>query len=451
MINSNTSLNHTATYSLAQHTLGGITSQPQLHHPLLADYPIELFPGNLGEMLKQLCAGGSISPPLAGTQLITFAGLAAQGAVDVMWPNEESMPTGLSALMGVGASTGKSFIQRILKAPFLAYQEIHMNDQGEKYGCLIEDTTREALIESMNEWPVVGLVTDEVGMLKPLLRHAHTLAKLSDGSTLLHTRSTTGRKLIKDPRLVMLLMGQPDLFQEIKGQLGAKKGGVGLINRCFVVLIPHRLSEGTYDNVKLSAEIAAWYKQKVAELMDLSIQHVESQVSKRPAIKLSDDALRHFEALRQYASKQCLPGSDWFFISEYIGRHAERVLRLAAIFHIFMHGASGEISLDTLLRAEGLGNWYIESYAQIVYEPPVPTQAEIDADQLAGCFYQFYRQTGQLQFPMTDLRHTALSIGLTPARVTRAIAVLGKQARIRVVMYLRKPWVVLNALCIPQY
>ncbi|MFC7286431.1 DUF3987 domain-containing protein [Herminiimonas glaciei] len=451
MTNLTMSLKHMATYPFGQPLGGLLMPQASLSPPDLMPFPSHYYPDELGQMMKQLCGSGAIPPELVGTQLAIFCALAAQGVADVAWPNEQPMPVGISAVMGVGASTGKSFIEKILKAPFSPYREVHTDASGEKYGFLIEDASRESLIDSMREWPVAGLITDEAGMLKPLLRHAHTLAKLSDGSSLHHARKATGRTQVKDPRLVMLLMEQPDLFQETKIKLGAKKGGVGLINRCFVVSIPHKLSEGTYDDVKLSHDMTVWYEKKVTELMDASIFYLKGETAKRPILKLSNDALRHFKGLSQHASKQCLPGSDWFFISEYIGRHAERVLRLAAIFHVFMHGTSGEISLDTLLRAEGLGNWYIESFAQIAYEPPKTTQAEDDADKLADCFYQFFYQTRYLQFPMSDLRHTALSIGLTPTRVTRALATLGEQGRIRVFVHLKKPWVELNASRFPQY
>jgi len=451
MTNFNMSLKNMTTYPFVQPMGGLLMPQSPMLPPDLMPFPGHYYPGELGQMMKQLCASGAIPPELVGTQLAIFCALASQGVADVAWPNGQSMPIGVSAVMGVGASTGKSFIEKILKAPFTPYQEVHTDDSGEKYGFLIEDASRESLIDSMREWPVAGLITDEAGMLKPLLRHAHTLAKLSDGSSLYHARKSTGRTAVKDPRLVMLLMEQPDLFEETKVKLGAKKGGVGLINRCFVVSIPHKLSQGTYDDVKLSSDMTAWYDQKVTELMEASIRYLKGEKAKRPVLKLSNDAFRHFKGLSQHASQQSLPSSDWFFISEYIGRHAERVLRLAAIFHVFMHGTNGEISLDTLLRAEGLGNWYIESFAQIAYEAPKKTQPEEDADKLVDCFYQFFYQTRCLQFPISDLRHTALSIGLTPTRVTQALATLGRQGLIRVFLHLKKPWIELNASRLPQY
>jgi hypothetical protein len=316
---------------------------------------------------------------------------------------------------------------------------------------VIEDTSRDTLIDRMLEWPVAGLISDEAGMLKPLLRHAHTIAKMLDGLSMKHSRMKTKTRVVSNPRLVMLLMEQPELFKDTKVLLGAKKGGVGVINRCFTASIPLTPSDDTYDRVKLSAEVATLQEKRVVELLDISIQHVKDKIPKRPMIKLSDEALPHFKELSLFARQKCAPDSEWFYISEYIARHAERVLRLAGMFHVYEFGASGEISLDTLKRAEGLAKWYIRSFAHLVYEPPKQTQAEIDAGELLACFYQFFHQTGQSQFPISGLNHTALSIGLTPTRVTRALAKLGEQGRIRVFIHFKKPWIDLNVFRLAQY
>jgi hypothetical protein len=120
--------NPTHPYALTQRFDENSTFQTPAPPPLFP-YPSHHFPGLLGQVMQDLCAGGSIPPELVGTQLIVYASLAAQGVADVAWPNEAPMPIGVSAAMGVASSAGKSLVKEILEAPFKNYFEMHQDPE----------------------------------------------------------------------------------------------------------------------------------------------------------------------------------------------------------------------------------------------------------------------------------------------------------------------------------
>jgi hypothetical protein len=242
----------------------------------------------------------------------------------------------------------------------------------------------------------------------------------------------------------MLLLEQPEIFEETKRLLGAGNGGVGLVNRFFVMLHKDVRAGNSPHSVRLSGDVAQAYDMRARERLVAQFEHVERGNPERSTITLGAKASERLIDLGHEARRHCTPGSPWFFISEYILRHAERVLRLAGVLHVFEHGVGGEISLDTLERAESLGNWYVESFARILYEPPKPTQTELNAEELGKALFQICLLTGTSVLRQSEARTEAFNLGLTSTQFTRALALLCQQGRARVDTYRNVSWITLN-------
>ncbi|WP_175762559.1 DUF3987 domain-containing protein [Burkholderia anthina] len=432
-------LDRASTYSIVRAN-GGALRNPLV--PSLFPYPVGSFPGLLGMLAHDLSSSGGVAPEIVGTELIAFASLLTQGIADTTWPNGQPIPIGANGLVASPSGSGKSLIYKNLVQPIEKYLVLRMSEKpGEHGDLLLEDATREALVQSLSEWPVAGLFTEEAGMLKRLLRDAPTLVKLLDGSPLRSARISTGRVALLRQRLSMLLIEQPDVFEETKRLLGAGKGGVGLVNRFFVAVSTDFRAGNSPHSVGLSGDVVKVYDMRAGNLLDALFEHVAQGNPVRPTVKLSAEASQCLVDLDHEARTKCVPDSPWSFIAEYILRHAERVLRLAGVFHVFEHGVGGEIALDTLLRAERFGNWYVESFARIFYEQPKPTQAEADADELGNAFLQTYQLTGASMFRQSEIRTQALNLGLTSTRFSRALAALCQQGRARVDLYRNVPWI----------
>lgn len=429
-----------STYSIVRANGGGLTSQLSTSLP---SYPIGSFPGLLGRLARDLNASGGVAAEIVGTELIASTSTLTQGIADVAWPNGQAISIGANGLAAAPSGSGKSLIYKQLIQPIEKYLTADIQGR-ECCHLLLEDATREAIVQSLREWPVAGLLTDEAGMLKNLLKDAPTLIKLLDGSPLRSARVSTGRVALFGQRFSMLLMEQPEIFEETKRLLGAGKGGVGLINRFFVMLLKDFRAEDSPHDVRLSDAVALAYEMRVRELLGALTEQVERGYQMRPTLALSPDARQCLFDIIHDARRRCESDSPWASISEYILRHGERVLRLAGVLHVFEYGADGEITLDTLQRAESFGNWYVESFARIFYEPPKPTQAEADADELGNALLQAYRLTGAWVFRQSEMRTQALNLGLTSARFTRALAALCQQGRTRVDSYRNVPWITLN-------
>lgn len=417
-------------------------------------YPIDRFPGLAGSLVRDLTASGAIAPEIVGSVAMTAMSLTTQSQADVLWPNGQPASIGTNAIVVSPSGSGKTVAYNWFMQPIEKYLEqlTAADPEGGHGGLLLEDLTRPEIVSSLKDWPAAGLFTDEGGIAKRLLKDSTTLVKLLDGTTLRSARVSTGRVALAGHRLCMLLMQQPDVFEETKPLLGGRKGSVGMANRFFVARSVES-AEGSTHNFRSSDHLALAYKKRTHKLLDALVARIKEGNQARPALKLSASANKCLTEITEDArQRRSEPNSPWADISEYIRRHAERVLRLAGVFHVFEYGPEGEISLDTLERAESFGNWYVDSYREIFCEEPKPTQAEIGADALWGAFVSICQTTSRWTIPQSELRTWAINLGLTGSRFTRALAVLCKQGRVGVFPGRNGPQIGLNgSSLLPSY
>lgn len=428
-----------------------LPGRPTIAPPIF--YPSGEYFGLMSELFGDLAAGG-IAPELIGATLIAFASLLTQGVADVAWPNGKRCPAGISVYIIANSSLGKSLLQTLLSAPLEEiFTEIAELCEGKRQPIfLVEDASREALIESLIAWPCAGLFCDEADMIRRLFLAAATLAKLIDGTPLNHARISTGRVQLRGHRFCMCVSEQPDKFAEKIDRIGAKKGGVGLPNRMLMTNVTTSAIYGRarLHDTKLSEGVESAYRDRARKLLLKTVERAKSLPAERSLIRTEYQAAEFLKEIDDHAGLLSRPGGQFDFIAEYVNRHVERVLRLAAAMHIFEYGDEGEVSLDTVQRAHAIGKFHIENYAHLMYEPPKLSQAEEDSLILERAMWQIYTNHGVSQHLLRDMRSFSPNIGLTSPRLTRALAVLGGQGRVRVVRLNGKDVVELNTFRMPS-
>lgn len=403
----------------------------------------------MGEIARDL-GRGSVCPSIIGTQLCAVVSLLTQGIADVAWPNGQPAPVGVSGVVVAPSSAGKS----VTLLPLMGAIEDFLNDLDEKEpqpprNFLIEDATREAILQSLREWSVAGLFTDEAGMLTRLFSHASTLAKLHDGTPLRNSRVSTGSVSLQGHRFCALLMEQPDVFEAHKVLLGASNGGVGAINRYLVAPTHHMPDIAALQYTCLTESVKQRYSMTVKTCLSETIAFVESGQKARPVLKLSPDAQECLLQLSHDMRQHKAPGAPYSRISEYVGRHPERVLRLAPAMHLFTKGLDGEIQADTLLAADAVGRWCLEAFYQLTYTPPKVSQADQDVQTLERAFQHVVQTTGNARFAIAEVRRGALNLGISGARFNRALPILTGQGKAQILLEGRKEWLVYRTFSLP--
>jgi hypothetical protein len=365
------------------------------------------------EMFSCLSACG-VSPAVVWLQLCAFVSLLGQGVADVLWPNGQRAPLGVSAVLVGPSGCGKSVIYNLLMEPIEDYTS-HSAAGDPLTNLLIEDATLPAVIAHLKTSPYAAIFTDEAGALVHLQGAAPTLAKLIDGTPLRRSRASSDPVHLMGHRFMMLQLLQPRAFDTSR-LLNSPPGGVGLINRFMAAVATPTL--GSLHQLSLREPLALRYRARAHELLNATLQNAHAKPMQLPALRLSRDARGFFEHVADESRHQAIaPGSPLVPHAEYVTRHGERILRLAGAVHLFNHGIEGlegEMSLETMQLADQVGFWSVQGFQQLAYKP---TQVQRDAQTIE----QALRSTGNGYFALSALRRYAANLGLTRRRIDEAL------------------------------
>jgi len=411
---------------------------------------VAAFPLLAGEIVQSLIMG-SIDPAIAVIVLVACMSLLTQGVADIAWPNGMSSPIGVSGFLTAPSGGGKSVVMRLLIEPIRkTLTELCQREEIRKAKPLffIEDATREAILMHLSEWLVAALFTDEGGQLSQLLKHGGpTLAKLVNGEPLHHARVSRGRMALEGHRLTMMLAEQPGVFERDKQLMGACKGGVGLINRFMVAAATGSPNASAALNLGLPTAIRARYEERIHALLEQTIEGVRTQ-SARPVLRL-DAAAKH-RLLTIADEAMALRNDPRFAVAnEYTTRHTERVLRLAGALHVFHHGPTGEVDLESVAAAHQIGMRSLDSFVAMMAVPAKPTQVEVDAARIGDALNRSAPMNGPY-FPLALLRRLCTNVGLTKPRFDKALPLLAESGHVFVFADGHQDWVRVNQPFLPH-
>jgi hypothetical protein len=356
----------------------------------------------------------------------------AHGVADTQWPNGQRLTIGVSGKLLAPSSSGKSMLRKF----FFDFAQHYSaeNCAGELATFFMSDVDRKAFFEALHILPISTLVTDEYDQLQDLLRHPGSLAKLISGETIDHARTSTGRMQIPFPAVVLLASGQPDIFETHRHQW---IGGVGLGNRFLWAFSDGPEPGASMHDIWIPPTVEERFHQKVKESIDHTVHALRA--GKRPIILLTDKAAKYLTDLSRKTQDGCKST-----LLQYIGRHSERVLRLAGAFTAFEEGPEADISCEMIERAEACDEYSMWAFAQIVNVRPKPTQIEADADTLERALILGYRNTSIWKFREPELRTYAVNYGLTTGRFNKALAHLAVADVVTVVNRNKVTWIEVN-------
>lgn len=404
--------------------------------------------GLLGQMSACLLVSG-IDPAIVTATLVAFASLLTQGVADVKWPNGLRAPLTTPIYLVSPSSSGKSVIFNILvKAvrEFIAAVEADTK-QASYPDFLIEDVSREAVLLHLVGWPYAGIFTDEGGQLDLLMRNGSpVLAKLTDGSQVGHARISTERITLVGRRLMMFVAEQPAVFERKKIALGVGKGGVGLLNRFHALQGQGATTGHDLHSLRLSPEVERSYALRVQELLSLAIKNAQDPKKPLPAIPLSSLAEEYLKDVSAHPWPRLVDPKVQAHGAEYVARRVERMLKLSAVLHVFEHGPEGEVGLDSMQEASRIGLASIDTFLDLTYVPPKPTQVELDAFTVEQSLRNTAQATGVTAWRLDLCVRSVANAGLTRQRFHRALTLLAGQGVLAIHLQGRHDWVVLQSV-----
>lgn len=238
---------------------------------------------------------------------------------------------------------------------------------------LLSDATPAAIKKALRrEMSSIGIFADEGSTVfeGQILSEFSFINELWDGGTIHVDRARTGRWSIKDARLTMSLMVQPEVFERFLERRGQAARDIGLLARMLIAYPVSTQGSRTLRDIP-ERENLNCFNNRVKVLLEEAQKCRFLQAGLRPRLKFDRSAQRRWNNEFDHTEMASAPCRKLAGIKDYAAKFADNLARLAAVFHVF-EGCSGDISLDTFDRAFAVAAWYGECFNHL-FSPPKPT------------------------------------------------------------------------------
>lgn len=243
----------------------------------------------------------------------------------------------------------------------LQYQLADLEREQVKYlRLLADDVTPEALISLMAEnGGKMAIVSDEGGIFDIAAGRYSDRANLDvflkayTGAAIQIDRKGRSPESMDHATLTMSLTIQPAVLEAVMGN--GEFSGRGFLARFLCSLPVSTVGHRSYEVGHVPHEVEAAYNQLQDTLLTIE------DTGEARIIKLSPEA--HRESKRFFEALEPRLLSDLEEIEEWAGKYHGQIMRIAGIIHCCLYGreaAKEPVSLDTIQRAEAIGEYFLE-------------------------------------------------------------------------------------------
>ena len=272
--------------------------------------------------------------------------------------------TGMIEQASKPTAKGKTGTDDIVEAQ---YQLADLEREEVKYlRLLADDVTPEALISLMaDNNGRMAIVSDEGGIFDIAAgRYSDRVnldgfLKAYSGTAIQIDRKGRASENIDHPALTMSLTVQPAVLEAIMGN--GEFSGRGFLARFLYSLPVSTVGHRGYETGRVPLEVETAYNQLQDALLAIE------DTGEARVIKLSSEA--HSESKRFFEALEPRLLNDLEEIEEWAGKYHGQIMRIAGIIHCCLYGreaAKEPVSLDTIQRAEAIGEYFLE-HAQAAF------------------------------------------------------------------------------------
>ncbi|EBF8311781.1 DUF3987 domain-containing protein [Salmonella enterica subsp. enterica serovar Tamberma] len=247
-----------------------------------------------------------------------------------------------------------------------------------KYKFIFNDATPAAIKDYLCKgWRSIGIMSDEAGTIFNgyALNELPFINKMWDGAKFSVVRKNAPEQLIKEARLTLSLMIQPDIFNKYLERKGDTAKGIGFFARCLICKPFSTQGFRQITNPVESTEHLPVFHQRLLDIVEDSI----AQHGKTERICLCFDPEAERQWLFFYNQVEGSIGLFGFLsnFKDYASKMAENAARVAALLHYFSNDA-GNISLNTINAAIEIITWYMNQHIQLFSKPQPLFVPEVD-------------------------------------------------------------------------
>ncbi|AMP36956.1 DUF3987 domain-containing protein [Ralstonia solanacearum] len=293
---------------------------------------------------------------------------------------------------------------------------------------LQDDASMQAVLRSLEHWPVSGWIVDEGAVALNMLRAKDfpTLANLSGGKVIQHSRVGEPHKEIKG-FLTTLFMIQPGLFKAFCKKRGEELKASGLAARfLYHAVLDEWIGSEDVDHA-IVGRAHEEHSERVTVMLDEFHARIRSDKKALPSVAfvgrakvlLRDFQERNLDLMAQPGFEHC---------RDFLAKLAGHIARMAAKNHVFL-GREGDVSVELVEMAEQVCWYHFEAY-QWMHNP---LEHESQRVRDAATLTQWLHDHGARQFAYHHASKIAVVIGMTTTRLRSAVGELFNQDRARIV------------------
>jgi putative DNA primase/helicase len=318
---------------------------------------------------------------------------------------------------------------------------------------LYEDTTPEALAFSLySGWPVGGVLSPEAGVVlggpgmrsETVMANLAILNKLWDGARYTVNRKTSESFTLYGARLTIGVAAQPETVRQFLDKTRGLARGSGFLARFFMIWPKSTAGSRPYKEEPEEWPHLKGFRAQLRKLLKGAPQpDIKTGQLALTTLKLSPEAKTAWVAFHDDVEKCMAKGGEFSELKDVASKAAENVARLAALFHLYAHGAEGEIGADNVERAAIIVKWHLHEAKRFLASAAMPPKRrnaiELDDWLIHRCLKEKIQE-----IPAGDI----LRLGPNPVRDAEArdeaLAELEALGRVRQFTKGKQKWVAVN-------
>jgi hypothetical protein len=290
---------------------------------------------------------------------------------------------------------------------------------------IYNDATPEAIKFGLHEnGPSAGLISNEAGSILNgnAMADLGFLNSIWGGDSFHVDRRSSDSFSVRDPRLTISLMIQPELFKKYLNRRGAEARGIGLFARFFMSFPRSTQGERFIQNHVPSWQHLPIFQDRATTILNQAPAMITLEFTPEAQVRWVD----------AYNSVEfdINPGRYLWDVKDFAGKFSENVARIAALFHYF-EGMQGDISLETTNRAIDICAWYMHEFKRLFSEEGAISVEQSDANQLEHWLANYVWNNGFKEIKKNHIRQYIPRSALrSKARLDPALNHLKFQGRI---------------------
>lgn len=230
-------------------------------------------------------------------------------------------------------------------------------------------------------WRSVGIMSDEAGTIFNgyTLNELPFINKMWNGAMFPVERKSEPEKLIRDARMTLSLMVQPNIFKGYIKRKGDMAKGIGFFARCLICQPGSTQGNRQITSPVVSTEYLPIFHQRLMKIVNESI--ARNNENDRLCLRFTVEAEKRWIAFSNNVEYEMGILGRLSNFKDYASKMAENMARIAALLHHF-NGDEGDISLLTVEAAVEISTWYVGEYVRLFSKPQEFTLAISEADEL---------------------------------------------------------------------